>query len=136
MASWVVNVALAEAIGRLAVDERDGEVAAERRGLGVQDVDLIRLRRQLDGLPELGLALRPTRQAELARDRRAVVLEVDRDRDPRPEPCVTAEQDAGLHRQAVGRRGGAATGPSAVTTSAKRGHDPRRRGERPGSGVA
>ena len=25
---------------RLAVDERDGELAAERRGLGVQDVDL------------------------------------------------------------------------------------------------
>ena len=38
---------------RLAVDERDGELAAERRGLGVQDVDLVRLRRQVDGLPEL-----------------------------------------------------------------------------------
>ena len=92
---------------RLAIDERDGKLAAERRGLGVQDVDLVRLRRQLDGLPETGLTLRAARQAELAGDRRTVVLEVDRDRDPRPEPCVTAEQDAGLHRQAhrLPRRG-------------------------------
>ena len=104
---------------RLAIDERDRKVVAERRGLGVQDVDLVRLRRELDGLPELGLTLRTARQAELAGDRRPVVLEVDRDRDPRPEPSVTAEQDAGLHRQAVGGGDGAAAGPRAVAMSAK-----------------
>ena len=114
---------------RVAVDQADREGAAERRRLGVQDVDLVGLGRQLDRHPEARLALRAARESELAADRRAVVLEVDGDRDPRPEPGVTAEQDARLHRRSADRRCGAGDGP-------KGGEDERDRGQDPGAATS
>ena len=76
-------------------------------------------------IPKLRLALRAAGEPELAADRRAVVLEMDGDRDPRPEPGMTAEQDARLHRRSpTAAAAGPATGPRAVKTSAIAASDP------------
>ena len=113
----------------VAVDQGDREGGAERRWLAIQDVDLVGLGRQLDRHPEARLALRAARESELAADRRAVVLEMDGDRDPRPEPGMTAEQDARLHRRSADRRCGAGDGP-------KGGEDKRDRGQDPGAATS
>ena len=124
VASWVVKVGLADRDRLVAVDEGDRQGAAERGRLGVEDVDLIGLGRQLDGHPEARLALGAARESQLAADRRAVVLEVDGDRDPRPEPGVTAEQDASLHRRPADRRRGAGDRPEGREDERDRGDDP------------
>src|SRR6185369_29827 len=93
------------------VDQADREGGAERRWLPIQDVDLVGLGRQLDRHAEARLALRAARESELAADRRAVVLEMNGDRDPRPEPGMTAEQDARLHRRFADRGCRAGDGP-------------------------
>ena len=86
-------------------------------------MNLVRLGRQVDEPPEAGLALRPAGQAELTADGRAVVLQVDRDRHPRPDAGVPAEQEAGLHRRGLRRRGGGSQRPERDDEKAEDGRD-------------
>ncbi len=88
---------------RLSGVEADLELTPETRRLRVQAMGLVGLGRRLDEGPEARPPLRPARDAQLAHDRWAVVLEPDVDGHPRPDTGMPIEHDGGLHRQAGGR---------------------------------
>ena len=88
------------------LDQAHLDVASESRWLDIEAVDLVGQGRQIDDRAEPGSALRPAGQPELPGDRRAIVLEVDVDGHPRPDPAVPIEQDGGVHRQPDRRRDG------------------------------
>src|SRR5450759_438263 len=108
-------------------DDRDFEMIAKGRRLGIQGVPLPTAGRQVDGGPEPGLALDAARQAELPAHGLAGILEVDLDGHPGAQSGVPVEQGPGGHRERIGRdrRAGAEPG---------RGDDERGEG-RPEEGV-
>ncbi len=67
VASWIVKPTLVLTIVSSPVDERDLELAAEGRRLGVEEERLVGLGRQVDDLPEPGPALGAAGQPQLAR---------------------------------------------------------------------
>ena len=76
------------------LDEEDLELLAERRAAGRRGRCVLSDgRRQVDRRRERVPPWVPPCEPELAADRRAVVLEVDLDRDPGAEPGVALEQD-------------------------------------------
>ena len=87
--------------GGVAFHELDLQVLAEGRRLRVEQERLVGLGRQVRGDGEARLALGAAGDPELAVDRRAVVLEVDRDRHPGADPGMATEQHPGLHRRAT-----------------------------------
>ena len=109
----------------VAVDQNDGQLAPERRGLCVEEIDLVRQRRKVDQRPEPGLSLRPTREPKFAGDGGTVVLEVDGDRHPGTDPSMPAKQDVRFHRRRIGSSGRTGQWPQRGQGQSERGHDPR-----------
>ena len=122
--------------GGVAFHELDLEVLAEGRRLRVEQERLVGLGRQVRGDGEARLALGAAGDPELAVDRRAVVLEVDRDRHPGADPGVATEQHPRLHRRPTRGRDRQRRGSQGADQDGHDRRDPASRGGRPGSCVA
>ena len=83
------------------LDEVDLDLAPEARGLGIEEVDLVRAGWQVDRRPVPRPALRAAVEPELAGHRGSVVAEMDLDGHPRADPRMTAEQHPRFHRRRV-----------------------------------
>ena len=91
------------ALDLLAVgDEVDRHVPPEGRRLGVEDIRLAGVRREVDGHRVPGIRLVAAVHLELAADLGTVVLEVDLDGRPGARSGMALEQHAGVHVQRPG----------------------------------